>query len=222
MRFICLHDEMRKNVNDLFNVNNSIILNNGIDFSRFNKDKISNKITLKDKLNIPADAYIVGHIGRFIYEKNHSFLVDIFSKIYSKNKNAFLLMIGDGPKKQEVIEKLNLLKLNDRYLILSNRSDIPDLLGIMDCFVFPSIVEGLPVTLIEAQKMELPCFVSDSITKYITISNLITWLSVKKDCKCWANSIIDYKYPKKVLLNDNAWDMDNIVKKLENIYLDNI
>ena len=222
MRFICLHEEMIKKVNEMFGVNNSLILNNGIDFNRFDEKNVKDKSIIKNNLNIPQDSFVIGHVGRFIYEKNHTFLIDIFSQIYSKNKKAYLLMIGDGNKKDEIISKIESLHLEKRCLILSKRSDIPDLLKIMDCFVFPSIIEGLPVTLIEAQKMKLPCFVSDSISKYVTISNLITWLSLSESDEKWANMILDYKTPDIVKLNDKDWDINNVIKRLENIYFGNL
>jgi len=220
MRFIVLHDEMKKEVDSIFKVNNSIVLNNGIDFERFDKKVINNNVRID--LGIPSNSFVIGHIGRFAVNKNQDFLVDIFYEIYKNNKNAFLLLIGSGKEKQRIQDKLDNLCLNNNSLILSNRSDVPDLLAIMDVFVFPSMFEGLGIVLIEAQKMNIPCFISDVVPQNASISNLITRISLEKKASEWAEIIINYKKPKKIILNDSDWDMNEIVKKLGDIYLDKI
>lgn len=216
MRFIVLHKKMQDEVNKLFNVNNSIILNNGIDTLQFKKTKKHNNE--KNRLNIPNDAYIIGHIGRFSAQKNHEFIVKIFERIVKKKSNAFLLLIGDGTEKDKIENLLNDLDFNDKYIILSNRDDIPELLNIMDIFVFPSEYEGLGIALIEAQEAKLPCFVSDSIPDHAIISNLVTKLSLNNSADCWAEKILGYKYPERIILDDANWDIKQITKKLENIY----
>lgn len=219
MRFIVLHEKMRNEVNNIFNVDNSIILNNGINFQRFDNAIIKNKLDFKKELCIPEDAFIVGHIGRFTDQKNHEKLISIFNEISKNNSHAFLLMIGTGELQKTIENNLSNYGLNGKYIILSDRSDIPDLLNIMDCFVFPSKYEGLPVTLIEAQKMNRPCFISDRISDYAIISNLVTVISIEQDDKLWADTILQYKKPNKIELNSEEWNMKNVICKLENIYL---
>lgn len=218
MRFIVLHEEMRKEVNKIFKVSNSIVLNNGIDFKRFDKKNIKNSNELKKELNIPIDSFVIGHIGRFNKQKNQSFLVDIFYQIAKNNDKAFLLLIGDGNEKKEIINKINHLELNNRCIILSNRKDIPDLLGVMNSFVFPSIYEGLGIVLIEAQKMGVPCFISNAVPKAAVVSNLVTTISLDKEAKEWADIINNYKQPKNIESNMDMWDMDKVIDKLEKIY----
>lgn len=222
MRFIVLHEDMRNEINNLFEVNNSIILNNGIDFSRFDASIIKNNKDFKEELNIPIDSFVIGNIGRFSKQKNQEFLIEVFSQLVKIRNNSFLLLIGTGAEKKNLENKLSELGLKDKYLILSNRGDIPDLLGIMDIFVFPSIYEGLGIVLIEAQKMNLPCFISDKVPKAAEISNLVTRISLNKSAMEWTNIITKYKYPKKIVLKDKEWDMNEVVKKLEKIYEDKI
>lgn len=217
MRFIVLHDEMRKEINKIFKVNNSIVVNNGIDFNRFKSNNNKNKN--RKKLGIPEDAMVIGHIGRFSYQKNQNFLVEIYNEIYKKNKNSFLLMVGKGSDKDYIINKLKELKLNN-YLILEDRTDIPELLSCMDYFVFPSNYEGLGIVLIEAQKMKVPCFKSNKVPEYSNISNIMTTISLEEKPELWAHKILEYKPPKNVVLNDKEWDIKEVVKKLERIYLD--
>ncbi|MBR2708603.1 MAG: glycosyltransferase [Bacilli bacterium] len=217
MRFICLHNGMKNEVNKMFDVDNSIVINNGIDFDRF--EKRFDKRSIKNSLGIDNSYFVIGHIGRFSKVKNHEFLVNLFNQVYKNNNNAFLLMVGDGIEKESIVNKLHELKLKDRFMILSNRSDIPELLSVMDVFVFPSIYEGLGIALIEAQKMKLPCFISDTIPSHSIISNLVTKLSLNSDLEVWTDKIINYKKPKKIEINDEDWNMDMIIEKLEKIYL---
>ena len=215
MRFIVLHDEMRLEVNHMFNVNNSIVLNNGIDFKKFNQ--ALPKENVRAKLGISDDFFVIGHVGRFDKVKNHEFLVDIFLKLHQENSNVFLLLIGDGSEKEKIQLKLEKYGLSNNYMILSNRSDIPDLLNAMDIFVFPSLHEGLGISLIEAQKMKLPCFVSEIIPKAAIISNLVTKLPIN-DSQKWVDTILNFKGIKNVELNDSDWNIEEIIKKLEKIY----
>ena len=218
MRFIVLHEKMGAEINKLFGVTDSIILNNGVDVDRIEHARLTKEVRME--LNIPESAFVLGHVGRFSEVKNHTFLVDVFIDTYGKNKNAFLLMIGDGPDKNKIIERLDKNGLKGKYLILSNRDDIPDLLSAMDVFVFPSLYEGLPLSLIEAQVAKKICFVSDSVNGHASISNLVTRLSLDDGAEKWADAILSYKKPKKIVVNDEDWDIKKITKKLEQIYLD--
>ena len=216
LRFITLHEDMRIEINKMFGVNNSIVLNNGIDFKKFNNSK--SKEQIRSELKIPKNSLVVGHIGRFTYQKNHEFLVDVFYELSKIYDNSFLLMVGKGNERKNIEAKLKELNLYNKYLILEDRSDIPDLMMAMDIFLFPSHYEGLSVVLIEAQKMKLPCFISDSISVYTDISNLINRLSLDKTAHEWALSIEKYKQPNKIVLNDKDWDIKEVVAKLVNIY----
>lgn len=218
MRFIVLHKEMQKEINVLFGVNNSIIINNGVDVSAYNKVK-QNK-SKREELDIPEDAFVVGHIGRFSAVKNHGFLIDVFKNI--KKGNKFLLLVGGGPEKPRIVKKIQDEGLKDNCLILSNRDDVPDILSVMNVFVFPSLYEGLPVSLIEAQESSLPCFVSDKVSKHAFISNLVTTLPIETGAAEWAKLIVQYKKPRKIVIDDSEWDIKKITKKLEQIYLDGL
>ena len=173
---------------------------------------------MRRELGIPKDAFVMGHVGRFSNEKNQSFLVDILENIIKEKENSFLLMVGDGPNKSTLIAKLQEKGLENRYLILSNRNDISDLLNLMDIFVFPSLYEGLPLSLIEAQIAKKPCFISDSINSQAIISNLVTGLSLGKGVGKWAKVILNYKRPTEIIVNDADWNIANITKQLEQIY----
>lgn len=220
MRLIALDDKMREQLNALFGVNNTIVINNGVDVSRFKKTVNRNEI--RKKIGLPVRSFVIGHVGRFAEQKNHVFLVKVFKEIKKHKKNAFLLMIGSGVEKNKVKQLLYENGLGNSFLMLSNRADIPEILGSIDVFVFPSFWEGLPVSLIEAQEAKLPCFISDSISGYSVISNLVTLLSVKNNPKEWANIIINYKKPKNIVICDSGWNIIDITRKLEKIYLESL
>ena len=218
MRFIALHDRMRDEVNEMFGVSNTVVLNNGIDVSKFKWARSGDQV--RGELKIPQNAFVVGHVGRFSEQKNHEFLVDVFADMKKKRKNAFLLMVGDGSEKKRIEEKLKKARLDDSYLILSNRSDMPDLMATMDIFVFPSRFEGVGVALIEAQEARLPCFVSDNASEYASISNLVVRLSLDDGVNKWTEAILSYGRPEKVIVEDGDWDIRKVVKKLERLYRD--
>lgn len=221
MRFIVLHDKMKEEINNLFGVSNTTVLNNGIELSRFGgKQKYRDQI--RRELGIPFDAFVVGHVGRFSKAKNHEFLLEIFNEIKKQKKNAFLLMIGDGDGKQKIVANLNERHLEDSYIVLSNRSDIPELMSIMDCFVFPSKYEGLGIALIEAQESRLPCFISDKVPTHAIMSNLVTVLPLDDGAKKWSKAILSYRKPKRIVLDDKEWDIRLVTRKLEQIYLDSL
>lgn len=216
MRFITLHHRMKNETDAFFEVNNTVVLNNGIDFDRF--EAALPKAAVRKREGIPEDALVIGHVGRFNEQKNHKFLVDIFKEVYEKNKKAYLLLVGNGDLLPETIEKLEKLGLSDRYKILSYRMDIPDLLSAMDYFVFPSLFEGLSVVMIEAQKMKLPCFISTTIEPATKISNLIQWNNLNSSAETWAENILKYQQVEPEYDNLNSWNMKNVVKRLEKIY----
>ena len=216
LRFIALHDSMKEQINKIFNINNTVVLNNGIDFSRFEKTKSRNQI--RTELGIPAEKFVVGHIGRFSPQKNHFFLLKIFEELQRIKDNSFLLMVGDGPDKERVISELDKAGLNNSYLILSNRGDVPDLFQAMDVFVFPSNWEGLGIVMIEAQKSGILSIASTEIPRRAIISNLATQIPLSLGEVEWASHIASAKYPEEIKINADDWDMDKVVERLGDIY----
>jgi glycosyltransferase involved in cell wall biosynthesis len=135
----------------------------GIDLSQF--DIKVDRNSLRRELGIPADALVVGHVGRFTAEKNHSFLVEIAREMSKCEPRVFFLLVGDGPLRSTIEEKVAAYSLEDRFLFTGVRPDVPRLMkGAMDMFLFPSTREGLPITLLEAQAAGLKCLVSDVVS----------------------------------------------------------
>ena len=216
LQFITLHDEMRKEVNELFNVDNSLVLNNGIDFSVFEKALL--KEVVREREGIPQDAYVIGHVGRFNKQKNHKLLIEIFAEIRKKNPKAFLLMIGNGSLQKETETRLKELGLEGKYMILSNRTDIPDLMNAMDKFVFPSNYEGLGIVLIEAQKIGLECVISHVVPDAAIVSNLVKRVDLKASAAHWAEEILNFHVDETRYFGIEEWDMKQVVLRLEEYY----
>ena len=125
------------------------------------------------------DEFVVGHIGRFNQQKNHAFLLDVFAEIKKIHGDAVLLLCGKGEKESEVRNRVEKMGLSNSVMFLGVRSDIPRLLSAMDIFVFPSLYEGMPNTVIEAQANGLPCYISNHITKEARVTDLVTFLPLQ-------------------------------------------
>jgi glycosyltransferase involved in cell wall biosynthesis len=219
MRLIALHEAMRIELNEMFGVDNTIVVNNGIDFSRFKVDE--SRESIRQKIEIPTDAFVIGHVGRIAEQKNPSFLIDIFNAIHEKNPKAHLLMVGDGSLKDEITEKIRKMNLSDSVTILKNRTDVPELMRAMNRFVFPSLYEGLAVVLVEAQRMHLPCIVSSNVADYTIITNLVIKKSLDDSASDWADTIIKFDADENNIDDGlmEQWDIKNVCRRLVDIYM---
>ena len=218
MTMIALHSQMAEEINQMFQIRNTVVLNNPINLERFRSANINQEMFRKE-LGIPEKAFVIGHIGRFSEQKNHFFLADVFYEVSKQRKDAFLLMIGDGPLMQEVRDDLDKKQLQGHYLILSNRKDIPQLLSVMDIFCFPSLYEGFGNVILEAQAVGLPCFISDKVPKETMLTEHIWQLNLQDGEKRWADAILSPNRPKhhpQQSLED--FDLKSVIDQLEKIY----
>lgn len=163
----------------------------GIDLRPFEEPFAPEEV--RAELGIPADATVVGHVGRFVPAKNHRFLLEIAREIATKRPDIHFLLVGDGPLRAEIEARAAAMGFNGNMHFAGTRSDVPRLMrGGMDVFVFPSLWEGLPVTLIEAQAAGLPCVVSDKVTDEASVLPWhSTWLSPSVKSAEWAASALD-------------------------------
>ena len=146
-------------------------------------------LEVKKELGIEGK-FVVGHVGRFSIPKNHKFLIDIFRQIYTQNPNAVLLLVGEGVLMDEIKQKVKEYQLEQSVKFLGLRDDVERIMQAMDVFVFPSLYEGLPVTLVEAQAVGIPCVVSSEITKEINIASNIKFLALSQSAEEWANKCL--------------------------------
>ncbi len=162
----------------------------GIDLSRFSTPV--DRLALRRQLGLDQASIVVGHVGRVDDDKNQRFIVDIAAELLSVEPQAMFLLVGQGPRLPEITRIVKERNLSSHFVMTGQRSDVPLLLrGAMDVFLFPSIREGLPITLLEAQAAGLRCLVSENITcEAAVIDELIEHESLHKPASDWARSVI--------------------------------
>lgn len=167
------------------------ILHNAIEIGQFEfNQNIRNAI--RNYLGL-SDNFVIGHVGRYYYVKNQSFLIDIFKIVKQIVPNAFLLLVGKGEDEQKLKRKVSLLNLENSVDFLVDRDDVNELYQAMDVFVMPSLFEGLPLVGVEAQANGLPCLFSDSISDEILLTNNAEKMSLNRSPSEWANKIVSMK-----------------------------
>lgn len=196
---------------------------NAIDLNRFvfNKD-IRNK--MRSEFGIEEDERFIGAIGRIVDAKNPDFIYEMFQKLVQK-PNVKCLWVGYGTLEAEFKEKVDKAGLSDRIIMPGKRSDVPNILQALDCFVLPSKYEGLPVSAIEAQAAGLPCILSENITREAEVSSLVSWLPIDAS-DVWVSKVInetDKYFGKRESpvdqIRDNGYDINASVKWLEDFYI---
>lgn len=154
------------------------IIHNAIDIEKFKFDEVARK-KLRKGFGIKDSTIVIGHVGRFVQQKNHTFLVDVFNEYYKKNPDSKLLLVGSGPLEDEIKKKVERLGLKDSVLFLGQRDDINKLYSVMDVFCLPSLYEGLPVVGVEAQAAGLPTIFSNRISKEVIVSSYAKIVSIQ-------------------------------------------
>lgn len=204
-------------------IKDTYIFHNAIEVDRFGFSPLARERTRRC-LEL-GSALVLGHIGNFYKVKNHDFLIDVFAKVHKACPESVLLLVGLGPLEQEVRDKVYHLGLGDCVRFLGYRSDIPQLLMAMDAFLFPSLFEGFPVSLVEAQCTGLPCFVADTVTKEAKITDNVQFLPItgQNAAKQWLDDILqtvssfERRDQSEVLLKA-GYDLAHEVKNLEQYY----
>lgn len=209
--------------NKEYDKGNVYLLNNAIDLDKFKYNESLRKKKRKE-LGIKDDTLVIGHIGRFVAQKNHDFLIDIFNEIHKKNNNSILLLAGQGPLMEDIKNKVKDLNLEDSVKFLGQRNDANELYQAFDVFLLPSLYEGLPVVGVEAQAAGLLCYLSDDMTKETKVLDITKFMSLNNTPKEWADNILDdvKKYKRIDTSKEMTAKNFNIkeeAKKLEEYYL---
>lgn len=199
------------------------ILPNAINIDNFKYNPTIGSL-YREKFKINQSSLVIGHVGHFVYQKNHNFLLDIFNQIVSSNKDAILLLIGTGPLMNDVKNKVKSLELTSNVIFLGVRNDISSILQVIDIFVFPSNFEGLPVALIEAQASGVLSFVSTNIPKSSKITDTVHFISLEKDASYWASKILCtfndfHRLDTSELMIHKGFSIKKTVTWLQNFYL---
>lgn len=165
------------------------VILNGIDSSLFvYNEQVRNEIRKEMQLE---DKFVIGHVGRFVNQKNHTFLLDIFAEIAKRRNDAVLMLIGIGELMDAMKQKAAALGIADKVRFVGFRDDRNLLMQAMDSFLFPSLYEGLSVVLIEAQAAGLPVFTSDTTTTETKYSPHMQFLSLKQSASVWAEALLE-------------------------------
>lgn len=200
------------------------LISNGIDVKKFLYSK-ERETNVSESLNL-KDCFVVGHVGRFNIQKNHRFLIDIFYKIAEKKENAKLLLMGAGSLEAEIKEKVRSLGIEDKVCFLGNRNDVEDVLCACDVFVFPSLHEGLPLTLIEAQSSGVSCYISDVISDEVIITPLIKKISLEETAEQWADKICkcveEDRIKNNEIVENSKYNLEFTVQYLSDFYYKNL
>ena len=195
------------------------VIKNSIDLEKcsFNSD-VRNKY--RKEMNL-TDKKVFIHVGRLHPAKNHMFLLDLFKEIYKNDSNSVLLIVGDGDLREQIANRINELGLPSSVFMLGSRGDVGNLLQSADCFLFPSLWEGVPLTVIEAQASGLPCLVSNTITSDINISDLVTSIPVDKGVTPWIKKISNLNLTRKDVhenIISAGYDSKTLAKWIEDFY----
>ena len=165
------------------------ILPNAINPERF-KFNESARREIRAKHGIDEDDFVVGHVGRFYPQKNHEFLINVFSELHKQRANAKLLLLGDGPLQEKIRQEVETLGLTGSVIFAGLQKDPALFYSAMDVFAFPSLWEGLGIALLEAQYNGLPCVVSDVVPKEVEVSNGITRVNLNTSTQEWTKVLL--------------------------------
>lgn len=208
----------------MFNGADFEVINNAINAScySFSNEK---RTKMRTAFNISDDEILIGHVGRFSPTKNHEFLIDIFNEVQKENK-AKLILVGEGVLKENIENKVKEFGIGDKVIFTGLRSDVADLMQAMDVFIFPSIYEGLPVTLVEAQAAGLPCLISDKVPIECKKTDLVKQLKLSEDAKVWSKEAVNLsKVERKNTYEEiqkSGFDIKENAMALQKFYIDSV
>lgn len=184
----------------------ALILNNAVDTSKFAfnaefADEIREEYGVKTK-------YLIGHVGRFTVQKNHTFLIDTFSELCKIRSDCTLMLVGNGEFLENIKNKVKELNLNEHVIFVDFQEDIYKYYSAMDLFLMPSLFEGLPITLIEAQANGLSALVSDAVTKECDLTGLTEFYPLSAGERQWAQKVSE-------MLETGRKNNEDVANKLE-------
>ena len=199
------------------------VVHNAIDTAAYRPDA-ARRASVRAALGV-HDALVLGHVGRFSYQKNHDFLLDIFAAVHAKHPDAVLLLVGDAVGDTTFLdaahEKAEQLGLSENVRFLGLRSDVPDLMQAMDAFLLPSHFEGLGIVGIEAQAAGLPTYASDTLPRDLAVTSLIHFLPLGR-AEAWAEAVLHGGGQPRRDTTDEirhaGYDIDEETRKMEEFF----
>ncbi len=207
----------------MFGNRNFLVIPNAINTAKF-KYSAETACRIKACLNIDESSLVIGHVGRMEPQKNHSFLVDIFYNL-QKKVDAKLLLVGDGYLRQTIENKVKSLEIDDKVIFAGLTDKVYEFLQAMDVFVFPSLYEGFPVTLLEVQSSGLPCVISDRVDDVCKLTEQVHHVSLNDSIEEWIKVIISCNNKQRSVYSDiiaeKGYDISSCSDMLCDFYLEN-
>ena len=195
------------------------IIHNAIDIDKFRFDEEARK-KFRKEFGIKDSTIVIGHVGRFVQQKNHTFLVDVFKEYHEKNPDSKLLLVGSGPLEDKIKKKVEKFGLKNSIIFLGQRNDINKLYSVMDIFCLPSLYEGFGMALLEAQVSNLPCVASTEISKEVELVDNFQYISLNLSSQIWVEKILGLTNNKirktnKKLVSEKGFNIAQKSEKLE-------
>ena len=180
-----------------------VVLNNGRNLERFRFQEDVRR-SVREEYGL-SDSLTIGHVGGFVPQKNHDFLLKIYEALLKRKPDVSLFMIGDGARREEIEKKAQELGIKDKIRFTGNTDRMTELLQAMDVMVLPSLFEGFPLVSIEWQAAGLPCIISDTITKECAVTDLVNFLSLDEKADIWAERLLQIsKHNNRPVQSSNA------------------
>lgn len=199
---------------------NFVVFNNAIDLDKYTYNEVIRK-ELRRELSI-EDKYVIGHIGRFCYAKNHEFIIDIFNEVCKKRTDVMLMLIGTGEYEEKIKHKVIKLGIENKVLFLGIKNDAYKYYQAMDLFLFPSKYEGLGMVSIEAQASGLPVICSTAVPREAKVTDLVSYLSLQDGIEKWVDAIVNKRVIRENRMKDltkAGYNIKKEVNKLSEMYM---
>lgn len=190
------------------------VMPNAIDTKKFHYDKAKRE-QIRKEYNIPEDAFVIGHVGRFVYPKNHKFMVNVFGQLLQKYQNAYMLFVGEGELQEEIRKQVNDMGLNERVIFTGVRQDANYMYSAMDVFFLPSFYEGVAVVAWEAQANGLPVVSSNNVSEETVRADNVVMMDLEEKCELWIEKLIGAKRGEPA----NVPDIAEAVREIQKFYL---
>lgn len=201
--------------------NKTRVVYNGIDTSKFSYDK-KNRELIRSKYRI-ENQFILIHTGRFEEQKNHIFVIKVFNELKKSCPEAKLMLLGSGKLLNEIKLEVKKLGIDNDVLFLGVKSDVFRYLSAADCYIMPSLYEGLPVAAVEAECSGLPCLFSTNITKEVALIDEIAFLSLEASIEDWVDQILKFRKiircDKSELIKQKGYDIQTVADEMQHFYL---
>lgn len=197
------------------------VIHNGVEFSTVSFQPETRKL-LRDQMGL-RNTCVIGHVARLEKLKNHEFVLEILKELNNFSDRFLYMIVGEGSYREAIKNKVKELGLEGQVLMLGNRDDVHQIQNVFDLVIYPSLYEGIPVALIEAQINGVPCIVSENISKEVKIREKTKFVSLEKTAKEWAEEVLSYQNVSRednvMLETGKLYDIKVSAENLRQVYL---